>query len=423
MSIKSIVVKVIVGCVLIGLLLSAIYFLSRPEEKVEKSEIQVLKLEADKAQKIEVLSTDGFTLNLIDGKWKMEGMEEIGVNQAYASALAMSVSDIFASVPVGESADLSPYGLENPYIEVVTTYQDGKESVKIGKQTGNLRYVSISDSNVVYAVENEELYMTLMDKADYLDKRAVSLEGERITFFSVGDMHLRTKGDDWYQEKPYNRLADGNIVKNLISTISEITATDILPYEAVKAHFEENECKEVMIESENESASFSLCTKDETFTYLLPEGGNFVYKVLNENIRFVKITPFDVIVKNIAPIAISEVETIKFTSPEKTTVLSIEAPGSEAPLFYKDTKQVTEESFRAFYQKLMSLLISGEGEASGAAKYAIEISLENGEKMDVRFIAKDENLFAVSINGKTQFTISQKAVKDVFECLRNIEEV
>ena len=123
------------------------------------------------------------------------------------------------------------------------------------------------------------------------------------------------------------------------------------------------------------------------------------------------------------PIDITTVTKIEFSAPDSENVLSIEAPSSEAPIFYKNGKEADETNFRDFYQTLMSLEFTGEGGASGKAEYSVRFTLESGDVTFVEFVPYSEAEYAVRINGGTNFITNRKNVRDVFSYIERIKEV
>lgn len=424
MSVKSIVVKAICAVVILSLLGTLIYFLSAPSEEIREEIFTVTSRDAAAIRRIEVVAENSFSFVTEDGVWVPEDMADVGVNRAYVSALGKSMSNLTSPMLTEENAsDLAQYGLSNPLREIKLYYENDEEIIKIGNESGAFRFVTVSDTRDVYIVAKSDLYMAFLEKTDFLDLTAVRVDSEKVRKITIGDIVLEQRDGDWYEDAPYVRMADSGQVKALLTSLSDVVAEEILPYEECGLEIAKSSGTMVVIEGDGEETVFYVCEYDEYFSYLMHQGSKYVYRVSNSAVSFVETTGFDLMIKYICPVSISEVKEIKLVSPAKTVILSIDAPSTEAPLFYKDGKQVTEESFRNFYQILMGLTVKGEGRASGAAEYAITITKESGDVSDVRFISAGDMEYAVSIDGKTQFVIAKKSVADVFEYLRDIKEV
>lgn len=419
MSVKSIVVKVIIGVIIISILVGLIYFLSIPEKEEKQEIISVFSENEEAVQKIELLSENPFSLVKADEKWVMEGMEDIRVNDGYAKSLVKSMCNISSPMLAEENVmNDAKYGFDDGLL-VNITFHGGMETVKIGDKSGGFYYVSIEGEDDVYIVNENDLYMVFMDKIDYLDKAAFSVDENTASYIEYSDVVLVKENEDWQEEKPYRHLTDSNMVKTKVVTpLFSIDAVEIVK----KADVDLAKETEVYIKAGEEEYRFNVSKGNKGY-YIEKESSDYVYRVTDAAVSFTKVTGFDLLAKYVAPVEITEVTEIKMISPEETVVLSIEAPSTQAPFFYKDGKEVTEESFRSFYQILMGLTFKSEGTASGSGEYAVIFTKENGEKLDVRFISADESQYAVSINGKTEFLLLKKSVTDVFDYLKNIEYV
>lgn len=418
MSVKSIVLKAVIGCLVLGALLWLLVMFSAPEQKAETEKYSVLSFDDTKIERIEIKSDDLFVLNCAGGQWEMEGMEGIKVNSAYASALAKSMSNLSSPDEAMEGADLSVYGLDEPNTEIKLVLTDGEKTVKIGNDSGNYSYVTVDGKNV-YIVSKKDLHMAFLDKMSYLDTTAFSADIESIDYVSFSDIVLVKQNSDWQEEKPYNLLTDSSLVKSkIIEPVSSIQSVDIVKKETVdlinktKVTIGLGDTKEEFYISEGEEQS-----------YLYYDNSDYVYVLKNSSAEFLSVTGFELILKYVAPISLSEIAEIKFIAPDKTTLLTVEAPSTEAPVFYKNGKEVTEESFRSFYQILMGLTFNSEGKADGNAEYTIIFTKETNDVTMVEFIPFNESEYAIKINGKTDFVLLKKSVTDIFGYLKNLQEV
>lgn len=415
MSVRSIVIKAIAGCAAVAVLLGAIFILTRPEAEPEKETVVVYSSDEEDIVRVDIEKEGGFSVEkTANGEWSMRGMAGIGVNNAFAAALVKSLANIEAAMLVEENAENAAlYGLDSPTVKARLYYADGEEEILIGKPSGEYYYLSVKSENDVYIVAKNDLYMVFLDKIKYLDDTVLEIEVDTLDRITYNGIKLQKRDGDWYMTAPYSRLADANAVKGkILEQLRKITATQILEKDSVD------------LKGGTVVNLYHEDSKRITFTvfeggYILKDGSDYVYKA--EGIDFIKLTGFEIMSKYIAPISITEVSEIKLVAPGKTTLLTIEAPSSEAPVFYKDGKEADEESFRSFYRILMGLTLKAEGSGTGAAEYAIIFTKENGDVYDMRFVEADENEYAISINGKTEFTIAKKAVTDIFGYLKDID--
>lgn len=421
MSVRGIVIKAIGGLVIVSLLIGAIFLLSSPEKEDKKTEeTVVLSLDKEKVTKVKIEGEESFSFTKqSDGVWVVDKMEYVGVKKANINALLTSLTNIKSEMCVSEkSEELSKFGLDKPQKVITITFDKGSETIFIGNRSGNYYYLKTASKDGVYIVKEADLSLAFWNRIKFLENKAVSVDANSLTKIRVGDMALYKDGNVWLEEKPYSIIADPEKVNALVSAISSIAATDIVKKDSVDI----TEGVEVFLADGIEEKTF-LVIRGEDRAYIHYEGRDYLYEINPESTAFLGITGFDLIIKNMVMIPISEVSSIEFVSQMGKTVLSITAPSSEMPAYYKDGIEVSEQSFKDFYQKLAMVLFSGEGAAEGAAECAIIIKKESGEVIDIRFIEAQDMKYAVSINGVTHFTVNKKAVTDLFESLDKIEYV
>ncbi len=420
MSVKNIVIKIVLFFLAIAVLIGAIVLLMDNEEETVKEEITVLTMDENAVKNVDIFGIERISFLQIDGQWKIEGMEGLKVNNAYVSALIKSMANISAPTLVERNSErLSEFGFDNPTVSVTLSGEGFSETVRIGTQSGENFYINVLSNNDVFLMPKSELYMAFLTKMDYFDLTAVKMDGEKITKISIGDITVEKK-DDWYEIAPYSRLADGKVMENVLSLLSEIQGDEIILWKDIAFEAEKYDVTEVLIEGDEKQRFFIGPYSDE-HSYLHHDGSGYAYKVKNEAVSFIEMSAYDLILKTVAPISITNVTKIEFVSSGRATVLTIDAPSSEAPIFFKNGEYAEEKSFRAFYQKLMSLTFTGECKKVNPAEFAIRFTEEQGKVTDIRFLKFSESEYAVSINGKTEFKVNKKAVTDIFDALKEIE--
>ncbi len=431
MSVKSIVVKAVVGVVIVALLTGAMILLnnSDPENQgqnngaVAETLVEVYRGDTQNAVRIDIYTQTPFSLyKNAESEWTMEGMEGIKVRAAYADALCKSMTNISSPMLIKENAeDLSQYGLDKPYAQLKITYSDSEQAMNIGNVSGEYYYFALNGENDVYIVSAKDLSMVFMDSIRYLDTYITNVDANTIVAVEYGNVAVKKIGEYWFETSPYARLADDAAVKTrLLSDISSIDADGIVK----KSENLTQATNSVAIKlSDGEVIEFFVYPGEAGYNYVVKDDSGYAYTVKTGVLEFLNITGFELITKYVAPIPLNEVKKLEMVSPSGKRVITIDAPESEAPVFYLDGEEAKEDSVRDFYADLVSLTFKGEGIASGAAEYAIIFTHTDNTKTDIRFSPITETDYAVSIDGKTQFTIAKKSVTDVFAAIRNIETI
>ncbi len=419
MSGKSIVLKIVAGLIAVALLVCAIVFLAQDKEAEDLGgNVAIYSRDEESVTRIEVKGEEEYILTKNGDEWEMEGMGDIGINKTFADTLVKSVCNIYSPMKVGENIlDLSQYGLKDPAVTVKLVMGNKEEYIYVGNASGEYYYLKTSVDNSVYIVSENDLYMVFLDKIKYLDNTVLAIDPSLITQVQHDRLNLVKQGDDWYETNPYEHLADGEAVNSkILSCFTSVSATEIVKKEDIT--YEKEALVQIFL---SDGTEFEFMVWDNSYIAFFTS--DYAYKVNEEDVAFLTVNGFDLLNKYVAPIAISQVTGIEFVSPVGVTKLTIEAPSTEAPVFYKDGVEVSDASFRGFYQSLMGLMFVKEGVAEGAAEYVITFTKESGEVYSMGFISANDSEFAVSINGKSDFMVNKKAVTDIFDALKNIEKM
>lgn len=415
MSVKSIVIKAVaLLCAVLILVLCAVLLLA-PEEKETNDMIEVFTLDERLVDKICIKGEEEYCLYKADTRWEMEGYEGIGVNATYANTLVKSMCNITSPMKAADNAEnLADYGLMSPQVEVELYTENEVKRIFIGNASGEQHYLKLEDAAAVYVVNNADLHMVLMDKIKYLDNTVIQIDTDAIEKISFGSTYLEKRDGAWYMLSPFECKADDDKVKAYVTDcFDEITCYDIAIADGIKGV---KNSDVVLTLSDGKEVVIELWGQ-----YIILSGDRFAYKVKSDEMSFLTLDAFELVFKYVAPIPISEVSELELEWSKGECKFYIDAPASEAPIFYKDDREVSEEKFRSFYQSLMSLCVTKKGEGEGEAEYKLIFTKTNKEKYTVEFISANESEFAVKINGKTNFMITKKAVSDVFAKLNEVE--
>ncbi|MBR5535958.1 MAG: DUF4340 domain-containing protein, partial [Clostridia bacterium] len=306
---------------------------------------------------------------------------------------------------------MSDYGLDKPLITAKLDFGTKTKTIKIGNSTGEYHYLKIDGD--IYLVTKEDLYMVMLEKMKYLNDSVLSLNPETVTEISYKSMKVVKNDNGWTLIEPFSFNADNDKVKEVLEKICEISAADIVKKEEVK---------------DGERVWVSLVLGDDKVIgfcvagdCILFEHAEYAFKVNMDELEFLNLTAFDLSQKYIAPIAINEITSLKFVSNEGVVDFTIEAPDSEASVFYKNGTEVSDVLFRDFYQKLMGLTFTKEGAIEGVVEYSITFTKTDGTVFAVQFLPYSETEYAIDINGLKRFLINKKSVTDIYEAAKSLQ--
>src|SRR5215469_8551719 len=148
--------------------------------------VKILSIPNDQFQEIRV-KKGSQTLDLKGGpgKWQILQPETLPADQDSVSSMVSSLSSLNAdSVVENKAADLTPYGLKDPALDVQITKKDGKsDDLQIGDETptGSGNYAKLSTDPRIFTIAT--FNKTNIDKTanDLRDKRLLTFDSGKLT--------------------------------------------------------------------------------------------------------------------------------------------------------------------------------------------------------------------------------------------------
>jgi hypothetical protein len=233
----------LISTVLLVLLAGVVWWSNRREASATKNtdtSTKILNIPDDQFQEIHIKKLTGEVLNLRreNGKWQITEPKPLPADQDSVSSMVSALSSLNADKVVEEkAADLQPYGLNMPTLDVQIKRKDGKtDEVLIGDDTptGSGAYAKLPGDAKVYTLAS--FSKSSLDKRvdDLRDKRLVSFESDKLT-----RLELQAKGQtlefgknsagEWQIVKPRPLRADSSSVNTLVDKLRDakmdITAT------------------------------------------------------------------------------------------------------------------------------------------------------------------------------------------------------
>jgi ribosomal protein L12E/L44/L45/RPP1/RPP2 len=195
--------------------------------------LKILTIPEDQIKEVKIKKTgaDETVVRKGDnGKWQIVEPKPLRADQDSVNSLASALSSLNADKLVEDkAADLSPYGLNTPSLDVTVVKKDGKsQDVYVGDDTptGSGAYVKLANDPKVYTVYS--YVKTSLDKTsnDLRDKRLLTFDQDKLT-----RVDLDAKGEtiefgknnqnDWQILKPKPLRADGSQVEELIRKLRD----------------------------------------------------------------------------------------------------------------------------------------------------------------------------------------------------------
>src|SRR5450759_1946453 len=193
---------------------------------------KLLTIPDDQFQEIKIkkVTDELLSLKRDNGKWRMTAPKPMAADQDAAGSMVSALANLNADKVVEEkAADLKPYGLDIPTLDVQIVRKDGKtDRLLIGDDTlnGSGAYAKLANDAKVVTVGT--MTKTSLDKRpdDLRDKRLLTFDSDKLS-----RVELTAKGpaiefgkngqNEWQIVKPRPLRADGSAVDGLVGKLKD----------------------------------------------------------------------------------------------------------------------------------------------------------------------------------------------------------
>ena len=208
--------------------------------------VKILAIPEDQFQQLRIkkLTNEIIELRRSDGKWAMISPKPLAADQDAVASTVATLSSLNADKVVDEkAADLHPFGLDMPTLDVTITRKDGKTAeLLVGDSTldNSGAYAKLAGDPRVFTIASAS--KTSLDKnpEDLRDKRLLSFDSDKLT-----RVELQAKGqtlefgkngqNEWQIVKPRPLRADSSAVTTLVDKLHDAKLdTSELPEDAAK---------------------------------------------------------------------------------------------------------------------------------------------------------------------------------------------
>ena len=227
----------LVAVVLLAVLGGAVWYSNRQKAEEAKKPAdttnKVLSIPEDQFKEVKIQKTGGQPLVLQkgdDGKWQITEPKQYRADQDSVSSLVSSLSSLNADTIVEQkAADLAPYGLNKPTMNVTVIKKDGQaRDLMIGDDTptSSGAYAKLADDPRVFTIAS--FTKSGLDKTpnDLRDKRLLTFDSDKLTRVELQakgqtEEFGKNSGGDWQILKPRPLRADNSQVDELIRKLKD----------------------------------------------------------------------------------------------------------------------------------------------------------------------------------------------------------
>lgn len=199
--------------------------------KATDTTTKILSIPSDQVTEIRLKKpTETVDVRLDNGKWRLTQPEPLPADSDSVTTMTSSLSSLNADTLVDAKAtDLTPYGLNNPKLDVQIVKKDGKTSdLLVGDETptGSGNYAKLANDARVFTIAS--FVKTNFDKTanDLRDKRLLSFDSDKLTRVDLQSNNQslefgKNGQNEWQIVKPGPYRADGVQVDSLVSSLKD----------------------------------------------------------------------------------------------------------------------------------------------------------------------------------------------------------
>src|ERR1700674_4015895 len=200
--------------------------------KTTDTTTKVLSISTDQVQEVRVKNpAQTLDLRRDNGKWQSTHPESLPADQDAAGSLVGTFASLNADTVVeAKAADLAPYGLTHPTLDVQIVKKDGKtDNLLIGDETptGSGSYAKLANDARVFTIGS--FVKTSIDKTpnDLRDKRLLTFDSDKLTRVELQAKNEnvefgKNNQNEWQILKPRPLRADGSQVDTLVNNLKDV---------------------------------------------------------------------------------------------------------------------------------------------------------------------------------------------------------
>jgi hypothetical protein len=427
------------AAVLLAVLGGVIWWSNKKQEAAAKNpsttETKILSIPEDQIQGITIKHANGDTVALRrdNGKWQVTEPKPLPADSDAASSLTSSLTSVTADKTIEDkAADLSPYGLNHPSLDVTVQRKDGKtDELLIGDDTPNNSgsYAKRPNDPRVFTVLS--FVKTSLDKSvnDLRDKRLLPFDQDKLT-----RVELQAKGqimefgkngqNEWEILKPRPLRADNGQVETLVSKLKDAKMdTSVSADDAKKAAGAFASGTKVAVATVTDSSGTKTIEvrkdKDKNY-YAKSTAVEGIYKIGSD--------VGDGLDKGLDDFRNKKLFDFGFSDPTKIDVKNGAAPlvtyAKSGDKWMSGAKTMDNSSVQNLIDKLRDLSATKFAEKGGGQEvFEATVTSNSGKRVEKVVITKQGNdYFAQRENEPSIYVMDGKAVEDLQKAASDVKE-
>jgi len=418
--------------------LGGVLYWSNRKQKAEAAKpatdaaAKILTIPEDQIKQITLKKTGAETVVLRkgdDGKWQLTEPKPSRADQDAANSLASTLSSLNSDKLVEDkAADLSPYGLNSPTLDVTVLKKDGKsQDLYVGDEapTGGGSYVKLANDAHVYTIAS--FTKTSLDKGpnDLRDKRLLTFDQDKLTRVDLQPAKGepvefgKNNQNDWQILKPKPLRADGSQVEELIRKLKDAkmdaTISDEDAKKAVAAFAAGTKVAVATVADASGTMQLEVRKDKDKNYYAKSSAVDGIYKVTADL--------GDGLDKKVDDFRNKKLFDFGWTDPNKVQIgkATFEKAGDK---WMSGGKQMDSSSVQTVVDKLRDLASTKFLDSGGGAPVLdLMVSSNNGKRVENVSITKQgDTYFAKRENEPSIYQLDSKAVEELRKAASDVKE-
>lgn len=417
-----------------------VYWSEQEEKKKEgkpaaDASPKLLEVPEDQIAQIELKKKGGDATILKrggDGKWQLTAPEVLPVDQDAAKSLAGSFSSLSSDKLIEDkAADVAPYGLAAPSIEVTLTKKDGKtQKLLLGDDTptGSAVFAKLDGDPRIFTVASFSKSNIDKSPKDLRDKRLLNFDSEKLA-----RMELTMKGQtvefgkngkgEWTIVKPKPMRADNFQVEDLAKKLKDAKMDLSLSDEDLK-----KAASSFAKATPVATAKLSDASGTQQIEIRKDKDKNYYAKSsVVEGVHKVDASLGEGLDKSISDFRNKKLFDFGFSDPNKIEIhegaktLSFQKSGEK---WMSGAKQMDSTGVQSLVDKLRDLVsIKFLDAAAGAPLLDVTVTSQDGKQTEKLLISKKDNsYYGHRDNEPSYYEIDGKAVEELQKAAADVKE-
>jgi hypothetical protein len=421
----------LIGVVLLAVLGGLVWWSNKKQsataaKSTTDTSTKILTIPDDQFQEIRVKKLTGESENLVkeNGKWRMTEPQTLPADQDTVGSMTSQLTSLNADKIIEDkAADLKPYGLDDPTLDITVKRKDGKTNeLLIGDNTptGSGAYAKLAGDPRVFTIAT--FVKSSLDKlpTDLRDKRLLTFDQDKLT-----RVELHAKGEpvefgknaqnEWQILKPRALRADSSAVEGLIGKLKDAKMDLAASDDAAKKFAG---AAKVATASVSDAAGTQTLEvrkdKDKTY-YAKSSAVEGVFKIAND--------VGDALDKGLEDFRNKKLFDFGFSDPSK-----IEVKGAtytkDGDKWKSGAKNMDNSSVQNLIDKLRDLSATKFVEKGGGSPvFDATVNSNSGKRVEKVTITKQgDQYFAQRENEPSIYELDAKAVDDLQKAATDVKE-